>query len=191
MRNSSIVGCARVSSVEQNLDRQLVQLKAENVETVFVDKISGKDLDRPGFSSMMEYVNEGDTLVICSMDRLARSLMDLLNVTRTLQAKGVTVRFLKEKLELSSSRETSAISKFLMAMMGAVAEFERSLIRERQQQGIALAKARGVYKGRKPIDDERLAEAKRRIASGIPKTKVAKELKIGRTTLYKYLKEQT
>lgn len=76
-------------------------------------------------------------------------------------------------------------------MMGAVAEFERSLIRERQQQGIALAKARGVYKGRKPIDDERLAEAKRRIASGIPKTKVAKELKIGRTTLYKYLKEQT
>ena len=96
---------------------------------------------------MMEYVNEGDTLVICSMDRLARSLMDLLNVTRTLQAKGVTVRFLKEKLELSSSGETSAISKFLMAMMGAVAEFERSLIRERQQQGIALAKARGVYKG--------------------------------------------
>ncbi len=98
MRNSSIVGCARVSSVEQNLDRQLVQLKAENVETVFVDKISGKNLDRPGFSSMMEYVNEGDTLVICSMDRLARSLMDLLNVTRTLQAKGVTVRFLKENL---------------------------------------------------------------------------------------------
>ena len=191
MRNSSIVGYARVSSVEQNLDRQLVQLKAENVETVFVDKISGKNLDRPGFSSMMEYVNEGDTLVICSMDRLARSLMDLLNVTRTLQAKGVTVRFLKEKLELSSSGETSAISKFLMAMMGAVAEFERSLIRERQQQGIALAKARGDYKGRKPIDDERLAEAKRRIASGIPKTKVAKELKIGRTTLYKYLKEQT
>lgn len=191
MRNSSIVGYARVSSVEQNLDRQLVRLKAENVETVFVDKISGKNLDRPGFSSMMEYVNEGDTLVICSMDRLARSLMDLLNVTRTLQAKGVTVRFLKEKLELSSSGETSAISKFLMAMMGAVAEFERSLIRERQQQGIALAKARGVYKGRKPIDDERLAEAKRRIASGIPKTKVAKELKIGRTTLYKYLKEQT
>lgn len=144
MRNSSIVGCARVSSVEQNLDRQLVQLKAENVETVFVDKISGKNLDRPGFSSMMEYVNEGDTLVICSMDRLARSLMDLLNVTRTLQAKGVTVRFLKEKLELSSSGETSAISKFLMAMMGAVAEFERSLIRERQQQGIHLLKL-GVF----------------------------------------------
>lgn len=85
-------------------------------------------------------------------------------------------------------QETSAISKLLLAMMGAVAEFERSLIRERQQQGIALAKARGVYRGRKPVDSERLEEAKRRIASGIPKTKVAKDLKIGRTTLYKYLK---
>ena len=189
MPNSTIVGYARVSSVDQNLDRQLVQLKAENVEKLFIDKVSGKNLDRPGFSAMMEYVREGDVLVICSMDRLARSLMDLLDVTRKLQEKGVTVKFLKEKIELSASGETSAISKLLLAMMGAVAEFERSLIRERQQQGIALAKARGVYRGRKPIDDERIEEAKRRISSGIPKTKVAKDLKIGRTTLYKYLKQ--
>ena len=189
MPNSTIVGYARVSSVDQNLDRQLVQLKAENVEKLFVDKVSGKNLDRPGFSTMMEYVREGDVLVICSMDRLARSLMDLLDVTRKLQEKGVNVKFLKEKIELSATGETSAISKLLLAMMGAVAEFERSLIRERQQQGIALAKARGVYRGRKPVDKERLEEAKRRIASGIPKTKVAKDLKIGRTTLYKYLKQ--
>ena len=188
MPNSTIVGYARVSSVDQNLDRQIVQLKAENVEKLFVDKVSGKNLDRPGFSAMMEYVREGDVLVICSMDRLARSLMDLLDVTRKLQDKGVTVKFLKEKIELSASGETSAISKLLLAMMGA-AEFERSLIRERQQQGIALAKARGVYRGRKPVDNERLEEARRRIASGIPKTKVAKDLKIGRTTLYKYLKQ--
>ena len=137
----------------------------------------------------MEYVREGDVLVICSMDRLARSLMDLLDVTRKLQNKGVTIKFLKERTELAASGETSAISKLLLAMMGAVAEFERSLIRERQQQGIALAKARGVYRGRKPVDGQRLEEAKRRIASGVPKTKVAKDLKIGRTTLYKYLKE--
>ena len=188
MSNSSIVGYARVSSVDQHLDRQLAQLKDEHVEKFFVDKVSGKNLDRPGFAAMMEYVREGDVLVICSMDRLARSLMDLLNVTRTLQNKGVTVRFLKEKIELSPSGETSAISKLLRAMMGAVAEFERSLIRERQQQGIALAKARGVYRGRKPVDNELLEEAKRRIAAGVPKTKVAKNLKIGRTTLYKYLK---
>ena len=188
MPNASIVGYARVSSVDQHLDRQLAQLKDEQVEKFFVDKVSGKNLDRPGFTAMMEYVREGDVLVICSMDRLARSLMDLLNVTRKLQNKGVTVRFLKEKIELSPSGETSAISKLLMAMMGAVAEFERSLIRERQQQGIALAKARGVYRGRKPVDNERMGEAKRRIAAGVPKTKVAKDLKIGRTTLYKYLK---
>ena len=93
MSNSSIVGYARVSSVDQHLDRQLAQLKDEHVEKFFVDKVSGKNLDRPGFAAMMEYVREGDVLVICSMDRLARSLMDLLNVTRTLQNKGVTVRF--------------------------------------------------------------------------------------------------
>ena len=170
------------------LNTALLNISDEQVEKFFVDKVSGKNLDRPGFTAMMEYVREGDVLVICSMDRLARSLMDLLNVTRKLQNKGVTVRFLKEKIELSPSGETSAISKLLMAMMGAVAEFERSLIRERQQQGIALAKARGVYRGRKPVDNERLEEAKRRIAAGVPKTKVAKDLKIGRTTLYKYLK---
>ena len=164
MPNASIVGYARVSSVDQHLDRQLAQLKDEQVEKFFVDKVSGKNLDRPGFTAMMEYVREGDVLVICSMDRLARSLMDLLNVTRKLQNKGVTVRFLKEKIELSPSGETSAISKLLMA------------------------KARGVYRGRKPVDNERLEEAKRRIAAGVPKTKVAKDLKIGRTTLYKYLK---
>ncbi len=189
MTNTSIVGYARVSSIDQHLDRQLAQLKDENVGKVFVDKISGKNLDRPGFTAMMNYVREGDVLVICSMDRLARSLMDLLDVTRKLQDKGVTVRFLKEKIELFPTGETSAISKLLMAMMGAVAEFERSLIRERQQQGIALAKARGVYRGRKPIDEKRLEEAKRLIASGVPKTKVAKDLKIGRTTLYKYLNQ--
>lgn len=86
MRKPSIVGYARVSSADQNLDRQLVQLRAENVEKIFVDKVSGKNLDRPGFSSMMEYVHDGDILVISSMDRLARSLMDLLNVTRILQS---------------------------------------------------------------------------------------------------------
>ena len=92
MPNSTIVGYARVSSVDQNLDRQLVQLKTENVEKLFIDKVSGKNLDRPGFSAMMEYVREGDVLVICSMDRLARSLMDLLDVTRKLQNKGVTIK---------------------------------------------------------------------------------------------------
>lgn len=149
MPNSTIVGYARVSSVDQNLDRQLVQLKAENVEKLFIDKVSGKNLDRPGFSAMMEYVREGDVLVICSMDRLARSLMDLLDVTRKLQNKGVTIKFLKEKIELSASGETSAISKLLLAMMGAVAEFERSLIRERQAARNCTSKSSGSLSRKK------------------------------------------
>ena len=137
----------------------------------------------------MNYLREGDVLLICSMDRLARNLFDLLDVTKQLQKKGVTVRFLKENIELSPTGETSAISKLLLAMMGAVAEFERSLIRERQREGIALAKARGAYLGRKPLSPDTIAEAKRQVALGIPKSKVARDLKISRTSLYRYLSE--
>ena len=117
-----------------------------------MDKASGKDTERPEFQAMMNYLRDGDVLLVCSMDRLARNLSDLLDVTKQLQNKGVTIRFLKENIELSPTGETSAISKLLLAMMGAVAEFERSMIRERQREGIALAKARGAYLGRKPLD---------------------------------------
>lgn len=124
------------------------------------------------------------------MDRLARNLFDLLDVTKQMQNKGVTIRFLKENIELSPAGETSAISKLLLAMMGAVAEFERSLIKERQREGIALAKARGAYLGRKPLNPDTIAEAKRQVALGIPKSKVARDLKISRTSLYRYLEDE-
>ena len=152
-----------------------------------MDKASGKDTERPEFQAMMNYLRDGDVLLVCSMDRLARNLFDLLDVTKQLQNKGVTIRFLKENIELSPTGETSAISKLLLAMMGAVAEFERSLIRERQREGIALAKARGAYLGRKPLDPNTVAEAKRQVALGISKSKVARDLKISRTSLYRYL----
>lgn len=187
MPSSALVGYARVSSVDQNLDRQLERLRSENVEKLFMDKASGKDTERPEFQAMMNYLRDGDVLLVCSMDRLARNLFDLLDVTKQLQNKGVTIRFLKENIELSPTGETSAISKLLLAMMGAVAEFERSLIRERQREGIALAKARGAYLGRKPLDPNTVAEAKRQVALGISKSKVARDLKISRTSLYRYL----
>lgn len=187
MPSSALVGYARVSSVDQNLDRQLERLRSENVEKLFMDKASGKDTGRPEFQAMMNYLRDGDVLLVCSMDRLARNLFDLLDVTKQLQNKGVTIRFLKENIELSPTGETSAISKLLLAMMGAVAEFERSLIRERQREGIALAKARGAYLGRKPLDPNTITEAKRQVALGIPKSKVARDLKISRTSLYRYL----
>ena len=156
-----------------------------------MDKASGKDTGRPEFQAMMNSLREGDVLLICSMDRLARNLFDLLDVTKQLQKKGVTVRFLKENIELSPTGETSAISNLLLAMMGAVTEFERSLIRERQREGIALAKARGAYLGRKPLSPDKIAEARRQVALGVPKSKVARDLKISRTSLYRYLSETT
>lgn len=191
MATSALVGYARVSTIDQNPDRQIEKLESLNVEKLFVDKASGKNTSRPGFQAMMNYVREGDVLVICSMDRLARNLFDLLSITKELQGKGVTVRFLKENIDLSPTGETSAISKLLLSMMGAVAEFERSLIKERQREGIALAKAKGIYRGRKPLDQTKIQEAQKLITQGVPRAKVARDLKIGRTSLYRYLQVKT
>lgn len=191
MATSALVGYARVSTIDQNPDRQIEKLESLNVEKLFVDKASGKNTSRPGFQAMMNYVREGDVLVICSMDRLARNLFDLLSITKELQEKGVAVRFLKENIDLSPTGETSAISKLLLSMMGAVAEFERSLIKERQREGIALAKAKGIYRGRKPLDQTKIQEAQKLITQGVPRAKVARDLKIGRTSLYRYLQVKT
>lgn len=188
MPASAKVGYARVSSEDQNLERQKEIFAKFELDRVFEDKASGKDTDRSGFRDMMKFVRDGDHLYVVSMDRLARNLKDLLSITETLQARGVCVHFLKEKISLDPNGEESPISKLLMAMMGAVAEFERSLIKERQAEGIALAKKRGVYKGRMPISPAIIAKAKERIALGVPIARVAKDLKVGRTTLYKYLK---
>lgn len=189
MTISARVGYIRVSSESQNLDRQVTRLSSLNLDKIFTDTTSGKNVDRIGFQQMLEYLREGDELFVCSMDRLARNLNDLLTVTDTLQKRGVSIHFLKENLVLSPKGETSAISKLLLSMMGAVAEFERALIRERQQEGIVLAKARGVYKGRKPIDAAVIEKAKELIELGIPISRVAKDLKICRGTIYQYLKK--
>ena len=191
MAKTALVGYARVSTIDQNPDRQIEKLESLKVEKLFVDKASGKNTSRPGFQAMMNYVREGDVLVICSMDRLARNLFDLLSITKELQEKGVAVRFLKENIDLSPTGETSAISKLLLSMMGAVAEFERSLIKERQREGIALAKAKGIYRGRKPLDQTKIQEAQKLITQGVPRAKVARDLKIGRTSLYRYLQVKT
>lgn len=184
-----IVGYARVSSADQNLARQLEQLKSENTDKIFEDKASGATTKRPAFQQMMEYVREGDTIVVCSMDRLARNLTDLLNTTKELQAKGVSIRFLKESIFLDASGNDVAMTKLLMSMLGAVAEFERSMIRERQREGIELAKKRGVYKGRKPTDAAIIEKAREKINLGIPLAKVAREAGIARSTLYRRLQQ--
>lgn len=191
MSFSARIGYARVSSVDQHLDRQLAHFKERGIEKIFTDKVSGKNTDRPGFQQMMEFVREGDELYVCSMDRMARNLKDLLSITETLQDKGVSVHFLKENISLVPTGEKSALTKLLMAMIGAVAEFERSLILERQREGIEQAKKRNVYKGRVPIDQETIQKARQMVNDGMSKVVVAKKLGIGRTTLYKYLNTES
>ena len=169
-----IYGYARVSSSDQNLDRQLSALNAAKIESVFTDKASGKNMEREGFEALLEDVEIGDTVIVVSMDRLSRSLSDLLNTVKLFGEKGVTVRFLKENIEIAPGN-TSPISKLLLGIMGAVAEFERNLIRERQAEGIRLAKLRGVYKGRSPVANGKLELAISLIRDGVPKTKAAKK----------------
>ena len=185
--NGQIIGYARVSSPEQNLDRQISQLQEAGVQKMFTDTVSGSTRDRPGLENALNYVRAGDTLTVVSMDRLARSLRDLHTLVDELTASGVRVQFLQEGQTYSD--DPSPSSRLLLSMLGAVAEFERSIIRERQADGIAQAKARGVYKGRAPVPDEKIERARELIAQGIPKARVARDLGISRSSLYKYLGE--
>ena len=178
------IGYIRVSTVDQNTDRQL---EGVALAKTFTDKCSGKDTDRPQLSLLLEFIREGDTLVIHSMDRLARNLDDLRRIVSELTAKGVTVEFIKEHLIFTS--EASPMATLMLSVMGAFAEFERVLMKERQREGIAIAKAKGVYKGRKPsLDSDQVTELWRRVASGESKVSLAREYGISRETVYQYLK---
>jgi DNA invertase Pin-like site-specific DNA recombinase len=168
--------------VDQN---ELRQLEGVELDKKFVDKASGKDVKRPQLQAALDYLREGDVLVVHSMDRLARNLDDLRKIVLGLTQRGVIVEFEKEHLTFTS--EDNAMSNLLLNVMGAFAEFERSLIRERQREGIALAKKAGVYRGRKPsLTLERVQELRRRVAAGDNRTALAREFGISRQTLYTY-----
>lgn len=181
-RGGKRVGYIRVSSLDQNTERQL---EGVDLDKRFTDKASGKDTKRPQLQAALDYLRDGDVLVVHSMDRLARNLDDLRRIVNELTQRGVVVEFVKEHLTFTS--EDNAMSKLLLSVMGAFAEFERSLIKERQREGIALAKKAGVYKGRKPsLTPERVVELKQRIAAGEKKAALAREFGISRETLYTY-----
>ena len=181
------IGYIRVSSLDQNTERQLdgVQL-----DQVFTDKASGKDTDRPQLQAAIKHARAGDTFVIHSMDRLARNSEDMQRIVRELKSKGVTVHFVKEKLTFTAGTD-NAMDDLMFSMLAAFAQFERSLIRERQREGIAMAKAKGdVYLGRKPaLNAEQVADLQAKAASGAKKTALAKEFGISRETLYQYLRQ--
>jgi DNA invertase Pin-like site-specific DNA recombinase len=177
------VGYMRVSTLDQNAERQL---DGAQLDKVFTDHASGKDADRPALQQALEYLREGDLLVVHSMDRLARNLDDLRRIVIALTRKGVHVEFVKEHLTFTG--EDSPMSMLMLSVMGAFAEFERSLIRERQREGIALAKRRGLYKGRPAfLKPERAQELRTRALAGEKKAALAREFGVSRQTLYRYI----
>jgi len=178
------VGYVRVSTVDQNTVRQLDGIE---IERVFTDKASGKNTTRPQLDEMIAFVRAGDTVLVHSMDRLARNLDDLRRLVRTLTGKGVRVEFVKESLTFTG--EDSPMATLLLSVMGAFAEFERALILERQREGITAAKQRGGYTGRKPaLTGEQATELRERAAAGERKSALAKEFGISRETVYSYLR---
>lgn len=183
------VGYIRVSTLDQNIERQLdgVQL-----DKVFTDKASGKDTARPQLQAALNHLREGDTFVVHSMDRLSRNTEDMLKVVRELKARGVAVQFMKEQMTFDPYSE-KAQDELMFTMLSAFAQFERAIIRERQREGIAIAKAKGnVYKGRKrSLEPHEAEDLRRRASKGESKTKLAEEFKISRETLYQYLKQGT
>lgn len=177
------VGYVRVSTLDQNESRQLEGLE---LDRTFLDKASGKDVKRPQLAAMLAFVREGDAVICHSMDRLGRNLDDLRKLVLGLTERGVQVQFLKESLTFTG--EDSPMANLLLSVMGAFAQFERELIRERQKEGIELAKRAGVYKGRKrTLTPERAAELGRRIAGGEGKAALAHEFGVDRATVYRYM----
>jgi DNA invertase Pin-like site-specific DNA recombinase len=154
------IGYIRVSSFDQNPERQLEQVP---LDRVFTDKASGKDMQRPELDRLLTFVREGDMVIVHSMDRLARNLDDLRRLVQSLTKRGVAVQFLKENMTFTG--EDTPMANLMLSVMGAFAEFERALIKERQREGIALAKQRGVYTGRKrALSPAQVAELRRRAA---------------------------
>ncbi len=175
------VGYIRVSSIDQNTIRQLDGL---TLDKTFTEKMSGKDTKRPLLLECMAYIRSGDTLHVHSIDRLARNAKDLLNLVEQVLGKGVNLKFHKNNLTFSPDSKDH-MAKLQLTMLAAFAEFERELIKERQREGITIAKAAGKYSGRRKITDELVAEARARTEKGEPLSRVAKDLKVSRETLYK------
>jgi DNA invertase Pin-like site-specific DNA recombinase len=175
------IGYKRVSTTDQNTARQLDGIA---VDEIFEDKASGKDTARPQLGAAIKFCRKGDVFIVHSMDRLARNLQDLLSVVEDLNGKGVVVEFVMERLTFSG--DDSALSKMLLGIMGSVAQFERSIILERQREGIAIAKAHGKYTGRKEkFDTDTARVIKSRIESGEHISDLAREYACSRPTIYR------
>ena len=180
-----ILGYVRVSTVEQNESRQMVTMEKYNVEKIFQEKVSAKDTNRPQLQELLDYAREGDTIIIHDFSRLARSTKDLLEIVELLESKGITLISAKENIDTSTPT-----GKLMLTMIGAINEFERTNMLERQREGIAIAKAEGKYKGRKEVKIDNFEEYYNKYKNReINKTQLAKELGVSRPTLDKLIRE--
>jgi DNA invertase Pin-like site-specific DNA recombinase len=187
-RGGKRIGYVRVSSIDQNEARQVEALADLHIDKMFTDKASGKDTKRPQLQAALDYMRDGDVLVVPSMDRLARNMRDLQNLVAELNARNVAVEFVKEALSFTGDTE-NPMSKLMLSILGGVAEFERAIIKERQREGIAVAKGKGVYRGRKSaLTVDQVKTIRQRAAAGEQKATLAREFKISRETLYQALR---
>ncbi|MBD5098630.1 MAG: recombinase family protein [Clostridiales bacterium] len=178
------IGYVRVSTQEQNTIRQEILMKDLGVDDVYIDRMSGKSADRPELKKLMEYVRRGDTVIVESISRFARNTRDLLELVERLTAKGVEFVSRKEAIDT-----TTPSGKFMLTIFGAVAELEREYILQRQQEGIAIAKAQGVYKGRKPIERPELSQVVAQWREGkITAVEAMRRLNMKPSTFYRKVK---
>ncbi len=181
-------GYVRVSTTEQNEARQIEALKEQDLkaEAIFTDKASGVTRDRPALNELMTKLREGDEVVVVSMDRLARSLVDLQQLVKEITGKGASICFMREGQVFSGDKQ-DPMATLMLGVLGAVAQFERDIIKQRQTEGIEAAKERGVYKGGKPtIDRKKVAEL---IKQGMNKSAIARELRVDRSSVIRIAKE--
>jgi len=176
------IGYARVSTAGQNLESQLDALKETGCSRIFTDKVSGAKEERPGWQEMMEYVRQGDTLVITELSRMSRSLAHLLKVVQELEEKGVQIQSLREQINT-----TTATGRAFLSIMGAINQMERELRAERAAAGRQAARARGRSGGRPRTDEKKLQQAKILFENGHTAEEACKAVGIGRRTLFKYL----
>ena len=181
----AIVGYARVSTTDQSLEIQAEQLAAAGIEKLFQEKISGAKRDRPQLGALLEYVREGDTVVVTKLDRIARSTKDLLDIIETLQRKGCAFRVLNINLDTSTPT-----GKLMLTMLGAIATFEREMMLERQAEGISKAKAAGRYKGRKPTARSQAPTIQALAAQGLTRQAIAEKVGVGIASVYRVLRER-
>jgi len=180
----SVIGYARTSTIDQNIEPQVEALKVAGCDRIYQEKKSGVDANRVELTSMIDYCREGDVIVCTKLDRVGRSTKDVLNMLEKLEAKGVSFRCLNINLDTSTPT-----GKLMLTMLAAVATFEREIMLERQREGIQAAKEKGMYKGRKATARAKAKEVTALLAQGLTKQAVADQLGIGVASVYRILKD--